>query len=68
MVNQVMSATRGATGAFSGVSRQVNDAVSNVYVLLLLLLLFFFFTIFGYLMYKVHLFIISNASAKEGGR
>ncbi|XP_031255135.1 uncharacterized protein LOC116113130 [Pistacia vera] len=30
MVNQVMSATRGATGAFSGVSRQVNDALRKV--------------------------------------
>ncbi|XP_044484524.1 uncharacterized protein LOC123210314 isoform X2 [Mangifera indica] len=30
MLNQVMSATRGATGAFSGVSRQVNDALRKV--------------------------------------
>lgn len=67
MLNQVMSATRGATGAFSGVSRQVNDAVSHVYVLLLLLLLFLFFHYFWLLMSKVHLFIISYESAKEGG-
>lgn len=31
MVSQVMSATRGATDAFSGVSRHVNTAVSKLY-------------------------------------
>ena len=30
MVNQVMSATRGATDAFSGVSTHVNNAVSQL--------------------------------------
>lgn len=29
MLNQVMSATRGASDAFSGVSRHVNDSVSQ---------------------------------------
>jgi hypothetical protein len=35
MLNQVTSATRGATDAFSGVSRHVNDSVSQM--------LFFYF-------------------------
>lgn len=30
MLNQVTSATRGATDAFSGVSRHVNDSVSQM--------------------------------------
>lgn len=33
MVGQVMSATRGATDALSGVSRHVNDAVSILVLL-----------------------------------
>lgn len=31
MLGEVMSATRGATDAFSGVSRHVNGAVSRIY-------------------------------------
>jgi len=31
MLNQVMIATRGATDAFSGVSRHVNTSVSNTF-------------------------------------
>lgn len=36
MLNQVMSATRGATDAFSGVSRHVNTSVKNAVTNLLL--------------------------------
>lgn len=32
MVSEVMSATRGATGAFAGVTRHVNGAVSALQV------------------------------------
>ena len=35
MMGQVMSATRGATDAFSGVSRHVNGAVSQRYSFLI---------------------------------
>lgn len=36
VVNQVMSATSGATGILSGVARHVNDSVNQNYALLLL--------------------------------
>jgi hypothetical protein len=39
MLNQVMSATRGATDAFSGVSRHVNDSVSQTHLFICLLLI-----------------------------
>jgi hypothetical protein len=32
MVGQVMSATRGATDAFSGITRHVNTAVSQMFI------------------------------------
>jgi len=46
MLNQVMSATRGATDAFSGVSRHVNTSVSNTFINLILFFLFYLFFIY----------------------
>jgi hypothetical protein len=43
MLNQVMSATRGATDAFSGVSRHVNTSVSNTFFNVSLLFFFYDF-------------------------
>lgn len=63
MIGQVMSATRGATDAFSGVSRHVNSAVSQICGLPCLLKLLYFV----YLVFQALLISYCHVLVKEVG-